>query len=526
MIARKIDNYSNEVALSFDPTRTASTLQSLVDSLTEQGDKTALLALTKKGTQRWCYRELGDRARSFATGLKNAGFKRGDSVALFAENRPEWIAAALGVIRLGAVAVPLDVQLADHDLAHVLNDSDARAIITTQQRAKRLATLSPRPNARLILLDAASEDERSWERLLNQDAAELPAASADDVAVLFYTSGTTGPPKGVPLSHGNIGSQLEMVKELHVVTEADRVLLPLPLHHVYPFVIGMLAPLLLALPIILPFSLTGPQLLRALSEGEVTAIVGVPRLYSAFYSGIIGKIESSGRIARRVFNALLALSGFAQTWLRLRIGKRIFRPLHKRFGKNLRLLASGGSALDPDLAAKLEALGWQVAIGYGLTETSPLLSINVPNEYRARQRGQTISRRRDPDRSQRRGRASAKERADMGEILARGPNVFAGYRNLPEQTEQAFTPDGWFRTGDIGYFDETIFFTCSAGSRRSSKPRAAKRFRPRMLKRLTQRETGDSRDRCAGKKWQTRGVDRARTHRVRRRRGRYRSRRD
>ena len=115
---------------------TASTLQSLVDSLTEQGDKTALLALTKKGTQRWCYRELGDRARSFATGLKNAGFKRGDSVALFAENRPEWIAAALGVIRLGAVAVPLDVQLADHDLAHVLNDSDARAIITTQQHSR------------------------------------------------------------------------------------------------------------------------------------------------------------------------------------------------------------------------------------------------------------------------------------------------------------------------------------------------------------------------------------------------------
>ena len=216
----------------------ASTLQSLVDSLTEQGDKTALLALTKKGTHRWCYRELGDRARSFATGLNNSGFKRGDSVALFGENRPEWIAAALGVIRLGAVAVPLDVQLADHDLAHVLNDSDARAIITTQQRAKRLATLSPRPNARLILLDAASEDERSWERLLNQDAVELPAASADDVAVLFYTSGTTGPPKGVPLSHGNIGSQLEMVKELQVVTEEDRVLLPLPLHHVYPFVIG------------------------------------------------------------------------------------------------------------------------------------------------------------------------------------------------------------------------------------------------------------------------------------------------
>lgn len=454
----QIDNHPNDVALSFDPTRTASTLQLLVDSLTQQGDKTALHALTKKGTQRWSYPELGDRARSFAKGLANAGFKRGDSIALFAENRPEWIAAALGLIRLGAVAVPLDVQLGDQDLAHVLNDSDARAVITTQQRARRLATLNQLPNARFILLDAASEDERSWERLLNENAVELAAARANDIAVLFYTSGTTGPPKGVPLSHGNIGSQLEMVKKLQVVTEADRVLMPLPLHHVYPFVIGMLAPLLLGLPIILPFSLTGPQLLRALSEGEATAIVGVPRLYSALYSGIIGKIESSGRIARRVFNALLALSGFAQTWLRLRIGKRLFRPLHKRFGKNLRLLASGGAALDPDLAARLEELGWQVAIGYGLTETSPLLSINLPNESRRGSVGKPF-----PGVKIRIDASTVEEQEPtnertVGEIVVRGPNVFAGYRNLPEQTKQAFTPDGWFRTGDIGYFDGDFLY--------------------------------------------------------------------
>ena len=235
--------------------------------MAEPGERTALLALTKKEHQHWSYRKLAEYAGAFAKGLANAGFKRGDAVALFAENRPEWIAAVLGVIRSGAVAVPLDIQLGDEDLVHVLNDSAARAIITTRPRATRLEEFDLKQEARLILLDAASEDGRSWERLLDHGTAELPPVTANDPAVLFYTSGTTGPPKGVPLSHGNIGSQLEIVRDLQILTERDRVLLPLPLHHVYPFVIGMLAPLLLGLPLVLPFSLTGQQLLRASREG-------------------------------------------------------------------------------------------------------------------------------------------------------------------------------------------------------------------------------------------------------------------
>src|SRR5207237_490319 len=135
--------------------------------------------------------------------------------------------------------------------------------------------------------------------------AGLPASRADDPAVLFYTSGTTGPPKGVPLTHGNIASQLDTVAEMQVMTGADRVLLPLPLHHVYPFVIGML------------------------------------------------------------------------------VVKFLVTSLHELFGERIRLLASGGAALDPELASKLEALGWQVAIGYGLTETSPLLAINLPGKGRS-----------------------------------------------------------------------------------------------------------------------------------------------
>jgi long-chain acyl-CoA synthetase len=244
----------------------ARTLQSIIDSLGERGEKTALLALGKKDRHRWSFKKLADSARSFANGLAKGGFKRGDTIVLFAENRPEWIVAALGIIRAGAVAVPLDIQLGDKTLVHVLRDSGARAVITTQRRMERIEKLDLKEKPKLILLDPDSDDdERSWERFLNKAATELPTTSPDDAAVLLYTSGTTGPPKGVPLSHGNIASQLDTIIEMKVMTSDDRALLPLPLHHVYPFVIGMLAPLALGLPLILPFSLSG-KLLRALRE--------------------------------------------------------------------------------------------------------------------------------------------------------------------------------------------------------------------------------------------------------------------
>ena len=430
------------------------TLQSVIDSLGERGDKTALVVFGKKDRVRWSFKKLTDCARSFANGLAKNDFKRGDTVALFAENRPEWIASAWGIIRAGAIAVPLDVQLGDKTLVHILQDSDARAIITTEKRAERIGKLDLKEKPKLILLDADSDDERSWERFLKNEAIDLPTTSADDEAVLFYTSGTTGPPKGVPLSHGNIISQLNNAAQVKIITAEDRVLLPLPLHHVYPFVIGMLAPLAIGLPLILPFSLSGQQLLRALREGEVTAIVGVPRLYSALYSGIESRVESSGWIARGLFIVFLAASGFVRTWLGLPVGKFLFRSLHKNFGENLRLLASGGAALDPELATKLEALGWRVAIGYGLTETSPLLTMNLPGKGARDSVGKPfhdVEIRIDPSALEKEERIN---RHQVGEIVARGPNIFAGYRNLEDKTKEVFTDDGWFRTGDMGYFDD------------------------------------------------------------------------
>jgi long-chain acyl-CoA synthetase len=426
------------------------TLRAEVDGLGARGDRQALVVMGEEGVEAWSYGELGGHVLRLARGLRGAGVGRGDHVGLFAANRMEWVAACLAVISAGAVIVPLDAQLGDEALGRALADCGARYVFTTADQAGRLENLDA--GSRSILLDVGEEDGRSWRCLLTDDDVELPPAEPGDSAALFYTSGTTGAAKGVPLSHANLVFQIDALLGADLLSEDDRILLPLPLHHVYPFVMGMLTPLAAGLPIILPPSLAGPQLVRALKVGEATMIIGVPRLFGALYSGIEQRVSSGGRLVATLFRCVIGLRRLT----RLNAGRLALRPLCRRFGPRLRVLASGGAALDPDLAAKLEGLGWRVAVGYGLTETAPLLTLNPPDGSKLRSVGRPVfgvEIRIDP---------SAVPEADSGagapcgegEILARGPNVFSGYRNRPEETSKVFDGDGWFRTGDLGHFDD------------------------------------------------------------------------
>jgi long-chain acyl-CoA synthetase len=441
------------------------TLHYLIDALAEHGDRQAVLALQKEGTESWSYNGLAEHARRLAHGLAKVGVSRGDHVALLAANRPEWIVACLAIVGTGAVATPVDVQLGDEALGRVLRSSGAEFIFTTSDQTEKLERLDIEIAPKPILLDAGEDDYQSWRRLSGEGdrSVELARPDPGEPAALFYTSGTTGAPKGVPLSHANLAFQIDAILGADVVTEDDRMLVPLPLHHVYPFVMGMLAPLTLGLTIVLPHSLIGPQIVRALKEGEVSVIAGVPRLYSALYSGIARQARSSGRIAGALFGISTGLS----TWMRRRMGldagKILMHPLRERLGPTLRVLASGGALLDPDLAQKLEGMGWRIAIGYGLTETAPLLTLKAPDGKKLASVGRPVpgidvridpSAMPDEDPERRKDGYWTDEPYVEGEILARGPGVFSGYRNLPKETEEAFTDDGWFRTRDLGYFDE------------------------------------------------------------------------
>lgn len=430
----------------------AETLRPLLDSLEQRGDTPALLAFSKSGSEQWSFSRIGEESQKLAQGLRAAGIKRGETVALWAGPRPEWITVCLGVMAAGAVVLPLDTQFPDRTLKQILEDSDARLIFTERKKTERIAGLSLSSSPETVLLDAEADEPLSWRRYRAERRAEKITQGPDDTAALFYTSGTTGPPKGVPLTQLNLARQLTVLEQANFLKADDRVLLPLPLHHVYPFVMGVLAPLGLGLPIILPQGLTGPQVLRAIREGDASLIIGVPRLYGALYSGIEAQLKSIGGWSVKLFHALLSLSVILQQKLHLPVGRFLFWPLRRRFGSKLRLLASGGAQLNPQLGERLEALGWSVVVGYGLTETSPLITLRLPGTGPLTGVGRPVPGveiKLDPAVLP----EDARGDGNAGELLVRGPNVFGGYHRLPEKTREAFS-DGWYRTGDLVRMDE------------------------------------------------------------------------
>jgi long-chain acyl-CoA synthetase len=437
------------------------TLQDLVDDgLADDPEAPALVAA---GAATWTRRGLRADARRVAAGLIAGGVQPGQVIGLLGPGQREWIVALLGAVRAGALAMPLNEQMTEQELERVVGHSGCRVLVTTAALAARNPALEG--VRELVLLDdevpadLARRGARSLRSLGAPEDAHLPELEPDRPALLLYTSGTTGTPKGVPLSHANICANLRALEAARLARPSDRILLPLPLHHAYPLTVGLLAPLAVGAAVVLPAGITGPQIMQALKDERCTIMIAVPRLYEAMVAGIERQIAGAPRWLGGAVRALLDFSIWVRRRFGRRLGKALFFPLHRRIGPALRLLASGGARLDPEIAWRLEGLGWEVLTGYGLTETAPILTFNPPGRARLDTTGLPVE-----------GvelRFAPAEDADPGhgEILAKGPNVFAGYFDNPEATAEAFTEDGFFRTGDLGYLDEAGYLHIAGRSK-------------------------------------------------------------
>jgi long-chain acyl-CoA synthetase len=393
--------------------------------------------LARTRDDRITYDELARFSDRAGRALQAAGVRHGGRVLLASENRPEWAMAYFGILKAGAAAAPLDHELSAAEVLNCAKAAGADLLVASPKVAERLGPLN---GVRVLQLQ---------ELLRGSDRRDLPplrtSAAADDVASVLFTSGTTGKPKGVLLTHRNFASLAARLAALFDLRVGEGVLSVLPLHHTFEFSCGLITPLLLGAEITYLDELTADRLSQALDQGRIHALVGVPALWQLLHRKLTQELASKPRLVRAAMEAAMALHGELRNRTPLNVGKLLFWPVHNRFGGNLRLLVSGGSALPAEVQKAFHELGFDLTEGYGLTEAAPVLAVTAPtNRLRTGSVGPPLP-----------GielRIDQPDTEGVGEVLAKGPNVMAGYLDDPKAT-QAVLEDGWLRTGDLGRLD-------------------------------------------------------------------------
>lgn len=425
------------------------TVQNLLDAMAARGTAPAVITFDGGAAVYTSHAELADRTRRLASGFLEAGANPGDAIGVYAPNSAAWLIVRLAAGAAGTVTVALDDLIGETEAAELLADCDCRWLFTTQAHAHSLVAVTPALDAEILILDGESAGSgrlRSWRDILAETAGPLPSLDPAAATALVYTSGTTGAPKGFTLSHANLAANVGALAAERLIGPNDRVLLPLPLHHVYPLVVGMLQTLIAGAALVLPEAVTGPRIVHALRTGQATAMVGVPRLYTALLGNLQDRVSSAGRLAALTYRLALALAAGLHRVLGLRAGRWVFRPLHRQFAPELRLMACGGAHLDAEIMRRLELLGWRVYTGYGLAETTAMFTANLPGRRRIGSEGRPL-----PNREL---RIASPDPDGVGEVELRGDGVFTAYRSNPAANAASFTTDGWFRTGDLGRLDD------------------------------------------------------------------------
>ncbi len=405
-------------------------------------DRPYLLTRSGETVRVRSYGEVLRDATDVAGGLIGLGVQPGERVALLAENRPEWIGAYLAILLAGATVVPVDSLMSSAEIASILKMAQARLLITTKKFAAALAQAGgDEAQATTLLMEADAAPEHAVPR---RAGVPLPEVQPADVAAVIFTSGTTGFSKGVVLTHGNLCTDAQAVLEADILRVEDNFHLLLPLHHTYSSTVNMTCCLALGGRSTFAASYKSRDILDDIRVAQVTILVGVPQVFENIMHGMRRAVGEASLLRRALFHAIYGISA-ALYPLGIRAGRPLFRSLRAKAGmESLGMMISGGAALQPAVNRFFERLGFTLLQGYGLTETSPVISVNLPRRNRIGSVGlplHTVEFRIDsPD-------------ADgVGEICVRGPMVMQGYFENPAATADVLR-DGWFHTGDVGRVD-------------------------------------------------------------------------
>jgi len=404
------------------------------------------------------YGELRRMAESVGRWITENGFTRGSRLAILADNHPRWVAAYLGTIASGCTVVPLDTALHTDQVSKLLKDSGTAAIFVDAKHVPAVKPAATELNLGLILLDpdrmANHLIQERWlgnlPTIFDSGPGKFKPAPADnsDLASLLYTSGTTADPKGVMLTHANFLGEVEAVFNWVDIGPDDALLGVLPLFHVLAQMANLLLPLVKGSRVVYLETLNTTELLRALSERNITAFAVVPQFFYLIHDRIFQEIEKRGAATKKIFAGMIALNRTLRK-VGINAGPILFGKIHKTLGPKMRYLVTGGSRFDPEIARDFRDLGVDVLQAYGLTETTAAVYANPPNNNVIGSVGQALKgvEGKIVDPQPQEDGAPA-----VGEVSLRGAVVMKGYWNRPDATAAAIR-DGWFYTGDLAYFD-------------------------------------------------------------------------
>lgn len=434
-----------------------SSLQDMViKSSQKYGKKIALEDLADTPIPKVSYQELMEHILRFGTALQQLGIKERTHVALIGENRVQWGIAYLTLMSFNYVVVPIDKNLTSNEILNIIHESDAEAIIFSDSYQQ---LLSEKKDVLIRLKHFITMDLKKSDSFLSMpemisktqpiSANQLPKINPDELGEIIFTSGSLGRAKGVMLSQSNLVANLMNMTKMLFIYPEDKFLSVLPIHHTYECTCGFLCPVFSGASV--HFARSLKTVTEDIQKVHATMLLGVPLLFEKMFRAIYKAIEKD-KVKSVIMKPLISITDFAEKAGWKNSKKKIFHELHNKFGGSVRLFIAGGAAPDPKVSKGLREFGFNFVQGYGLTETSPILALNQLDNYKDNAAGLPLPgiqiKINEPDEE------------GVGEIFAKGSSIMLGYYKNEKFTAEAFE-DGWFKTGDLGYFDEDGFLHIS-----------------------------------------------------------------
>ena len=390
------------------------------------------------------YTEVLQNMKKLANWLAVSGVTKGSHVAVSGKNSSEWATVYMATLFAGATIIPIDYGLHEPEIENLLNTAKPVFFFVDEEKYEYFRS---HPNGTKIYSLSPKYNETYVYNLESAATATITPATEMDTAAILFTSGTTGIPKGVMLSHRNLVSDCYIAQTHLELVYTDVFYALLPIHHAYTMQAAFIEPMSVGAEVVFGKTMAVTRMLKELREGKITILLGVPLLFNKLLAGILKGIKDKGPVVNGIMHFLMGVSYFIKKVFKVNPGKKLFKAvLEKASISTLRIAICGGGPLAASVFKVYNELGINFIQGYGLTETSPIIALNPVDNFKVESVGRYfISHMEmkilDPDTE------------GIGEVVVKGPMVMKGYYNMPAETAEVFTDDGWFKTGDLGKLD-------------------------------------------------------------------------